>query len=539
MRSASVRSIARRSAGASLSGIELTARTSRSTSSTTEHDLVGRGLGRRPRERGRLIAERALGPAEDAAEEAEGTTAVGRWARLGLACVEQRALERGQASEPLVLATAPRAEQRTRSDHPLPRRRERPRGCRARSPAGPARPGSSPVGAPVSRRNGGVALPASARETRPAIASAGQRTTTRRRLPSSRVPLSRSGGSAIVRGASPGTQSSSRHATTQRKSTAVLPSPTSWRWTSGPASTSSGPNPATARSDPGSTSPRSTTTVAVAATRSAKLGVAGSQRRRRGERGRGGEDCRRRVSPRRSSAPPGGLARVGPPQERLVDLVLPVAADDDGIEAERLELREEAARGVPRARRGGRAPRAPVSRTRRVPPPAGSAIGTHDRTDVREALLPERVLDHHGHDVPAARAGLEPGRDRRAARGSRTARRGTSRTGAPNACGRGTRARARRCRRVRRIRSRAPAVARSATDPLDRRAAASRRRLPGRRRHSRATRRRPVRQRRSQRSPGSRRGARRAWRATGTASRRPPIDGRRSQTTTTRGASSA
>ena len=76
---------------------------------------------------------------------------------------------------------------------------------------------------------------------------------------------------------------------------------------------------------------------------------------------------------------------------------------DDRLEVERHELLAQPAEPRLVARAAARAPRAARGARARCGRSRGSRDGTRRRADVREALLPDRILDDDRHDVPAAR----------------------------------------------------------------------------------------------------------------------------------------
>ena len=83
---------------------------------------------------------------------------------------------------------------------------------------------------------------------------------------------------------------------------------------------------------------------------------------------------------------------------------------DDRVEAERDAARRAAARNRSSLRGAAFVGlRARVRRTSDDLPVRGSAIGRPMPADGREALLPHRVLDDDGDDVPAVRDRLDPG----------------------------------------------------------------------------------------------------------------------------------
>ena len=85
-----------------------------------------------------------------------------------------------------------------------------------------------------------------------------------------------------------------------------------------------------------------------------------------------------------------------------------------------------------------------LSRTQRD---AAARIGDRDGHAAHrgEAPLPDRILDHHRHEVPAVADRVEPRLRSHAARAGRRARRRSCRRGGRRGAARGTRARARSC----------------------------------------------------------------------------------------------
>ena len=113
-------------------------------------------------------------------------------------------------------------------------------------------------------------------------------------------------------------------------------------------------------------------------------------------------------APHRAHLPPPPL--LGPVEERAVDRRAgrssPITtgagrATSSSASSARVALLVRVAPPAPASRRGsgGRARRVPVR---------GSATGTATPPTSREALLPHRILDHDGHDVPAVPGRVEP-----------------------------------------------------------------------------------------------------------------------------------
>ena len=268
-------------------------------------------------------------------------------------------------------------------------------------------------------------------------------------------------------------------------------------------------------------------TVALSKRRVRRRAEAAATARRRRRRAARSREHDRASSPRPPSAP----AFLRPAEERRVDRAGVARPDLDRTQSDRVAARRPALRSAARARF---APRSACAGSGGRDRPRGSATGTPTPRDVGPAPLPDRVLDHDWHDVPAVADRVQPASAGTGARKSRTTKTNVPPGTSVRCCARNASARSDRV--LRRVEGRARRRARRrATAGRAARAAATR----PRRRRSRAPRCPRGRRRRSPRSRSPPPAARPASRATAAAAGRGPSPGRRSSTIVTRGASSA